>query len=384
MHYSDSNIKGDQYASAYKWQGPQNNHFDDTVSLMNGYKSNSTCRVMTIRDNCFSHNPDRARNLLNRYWKLNSKPKWFVDIADSDELPRLLVEFQNKSIAFFGDSTVLSVFTSFVCYLGQGTDTEYKMVWLDDEDHILLDVNGQTKCPYHPSCYILAGVVFLPEYQITLIYDQINTYNNRHTKQVLHTIVDGPNPRPDVVIINLGVHYNDLNSFVHEVWSLKGDLKNILHRQKEFNSKYISWHWLESFPQHFPNGYFSEGDGRGIAHTLESVLPSNATNASINPAILNCKPYLNATDFYQKDWRNRLPEQIMHEFYTHHRVIKIAEPLYEQWDAHVDYGDSRRILSTSSDCTHYCTASGIFRFVLNEVVSSVKKCLHNCTRDLFS
>ena len=201
----------------------------------------------------------------------------------------------------------------------------------------------------------------------------MNRYEARD-KQHMMSLVEG-GERPDIVIINLGMHYNDLYDFEKHLTLLKDDLKGITERRKATNSKFISWHWLETFPQHFQNGYYSPGV-KSHKNTIESL---KSSTIAINSSLMNCHRIEDMRHYHTNDWRNRLAEDVLSSFKTTERVIKIAEPLYSQWDAHVDYGDSRRDPEHEPDCTHYCTGSGVFRFALTETLMDIAHCLsHHC------
>jgi hypothetical protein len=74
---SDSELAADVFARAYSWRGPTDGDFSDLSSFSappNGsYSSgeNPVCRALTMRDNCFAHNPARAEELLRRKWRAN-------------------------------------------------------------------------------------------------------------------------------------------------------------------------------------------------------------------------------------------------------------------------------------------------------------------------
>lgn len=367
----------DEFVQYYKWNGPAS--FDDHAAIIESYHTGSPCRALTIRDNCFSHNPERADSLMLRKWMPNIASKVHVDVSQSNTLADIMLTLQNKTISIMGDSTVLSVFSSLVCHLSQQETPQYSLTWLFNKKEILVDKEGQTVCPQHVSCYLLSGEVYFPENNISIWYQQLNSYSKR-SKQQLHTVVESNAHRPDIVLINFGVHYNDYKSYITDLLSFKGDMQGIMERQRT-DSHHISWHWIESFPQHFTYGYYNfsaDSDFRTSLLNRDKSDTDLLHSASWSNSSLHCVPVTNMTHYYQEDWRNRLAEVALPEFYTNHRVIRIAEPLYSQWDAHVDYGDSKRVTRAAADCTHYCTGSGVFRFVLSEVVSSIKKCLHGC------
>lgn len=387
-HWRDINDTKDEYSMYYKWRGPIGEQsFNDSEEIIQNFYYGSPCRALTIRDNCYSHNSQRAEHLLIRKWIKHEAIKARVDVSKPGTLVDILSDLKNKTISIVGDSTVLSVFASLACHLSQQETPHYRFSWLFERKQILLDAKGQTVCPMHVSCYILSGEVYYPHHNITLWYQQLNTYSKR-SRELLHTVVESTHNRPDIVLINFGVHYNEYKAYITDLFNFQKDMEGIMERQKMANAHQISWHWIESFPQHFSHGYFNYSADSRIR--LSAYNPSaHAETSSRNVSLahttnsLHCTAIANATYYYQEDWRNRLAELVLPEFYTNHRVIKVAEPLYDQWDAHVDYGDSRRVTKAAADCTHYCTSSGVFRFVLSEVLSSVKRCLHGHCPDRY-
>lgn len=94
-----------------------------------------------------------------------------------------------------------------------------------------------------------------------------------------------------------------------------------------------------------------------------------------------CAPIADEKQAYQKDWRNRLLEEHLPAFKSHH-IVRISEALYSQYDAHVNYGDSFRP-EPHMDCTHYWTGSGVFRYVIEQVLKSVLVCVESgCPMEL--
>jgi hypothetical protein len=66
-YLTDDELKRDQFAAYYKWRGLGNLSVAPKFEeLTESYVKGSPCRANIIRDNCFSHNPYRAENLLKR------------------------------------------------------------------------------------------------------------------------------------------------------------------------------------------------------------------------------------------------------------------------------------------------------------------------------
>ena len=213
----------------------------------------------------------------------------------------------------------------------------------------------------------------VPSHNLTMYYQQHNVHRGRE-KRLLTSMVEGSSVVPTVVILNFGAHYSHERTFANELQAFRHDLLSVLQRQRAANIPTAQWLWLESFPQHFAN---SGHRGSGYYD------PGASLTANFTAGQLRCAPIADTKLYYAEDWRNRVAEQVLPELKRSSRVIPIAEALYDQWDAHVDYGDSQRAHQTATDCTHYCLGSGVFRFVTHQILGAVLNCLHGaCPMEL--
>lgn len=359
---SDEGIAADTFASYYKWAGPSTPEEVADVSLLaTSFSTHSPCKALAMRDNCFSHNPKRARALLRR---THQTIHHNASLSGPDEI---LSRLKNQVFVFLGDSTMSASYASLVCFLSSFVEVKYEMMWLYKDDLILYDTRKQDKCPHHPSCYLLNAQVTIPSHNLTMYYQQHNVHRNRE-KRLLVSMVEGSSVVPTVVIVNFGAHYIHEKVFASELQTFRNDLVAVLARQRAAHIPSAQWHWLESFPQHFPNS----GHRGGGYYDPGAPPPTHNTTTGE----LQCVPIVDEKLFHAEDWRNRVVDRILPELKLNSRVIPIAEALYSQWDAHVDYGDSQRAHKTAMDCTHYCLGSGVFRFVIDQVLGSVLACLH--------
>jgi len=349
-----SQLSNDPFANYYSWRGISGpNGTRNIAELTVSFTSESLCRALTMRDNCFSHNPSRAESLLRRKFTFNST-------TDEDPVVTLST-MRDQHILFAGDSIVLSVYQSFVCHLTQFANATYEYAWAYHEDTILSDSRGQDKCPGHPSCHLLGGQSFITRYNITIAYQQVNKYQGRE-KRTLHQMLMDKDTRPTMLILNLGAHYNEEKPFTRDIQALQKDFMQTKENQHNAGYYVTQLLWLERFPQHFPGG--------------AGFYQAAARHATArNQSTLRCEPIVDQAKYFQSDWRNRAVETIMPELAPSNRIIAVAEPLYDQWDAHVDYGDSLRTPQQPADCTHYCLGSGVFRFVVERVLASIVGCV---------
>ena len=351
---TQSQLSNDSFANYYRWRGLSGpNGVRNITELTVSFTAESLCRALTMRDNCFSHSPSRAESLLRR--------KFTFQNAEQDPL-LTLSSMRDQYILFSGDSIVLSVYQSFVCHLTQFSNATYEYVWAYRDETILSDSSGQDKCPGHPSCHLLGGKSYITRYNITIAYQQVNKYQGRVKKTLHQKLVDRIS-QPTFLILNLGAHYNEEENFKRDVHALHTDLLQISEDQRNAGCRVTHMLWLESFPQHFPGGagFYQAAAKHTVPH---------------NQSSLRCEPIADKRKYFQADWRNRAVETIMPDLTVNNRIIAVAAPLYDQWDAHVDYGDSLHTPQQPADCTHYCLGSGVFRFVVERVLTSIVACLN--------
>ena len=397
----DENVaKSDSFAKYYGWRGvtKETAASKDKDKLIMEFTTHSPCHCMTIRDNCFSQNPVRARELIRREFKGESERA----------LPNVLADFmtsiRNKSLLMVGDSTLVATYASLVCHISQFVNTSHHLVWLIEPDKLINEKMGQKGCPGNIHCHIISGYTTFPDHNATITYHQGNNYSKRMQRMMWSLVEEGQH----AVIVNMGVHHNAYHTLHGDLLRFNADLKTWRH-----SHPHISWHWMESFPQHFSGGNFDESrdtqkliplqqrlanisasisNSRSSSNDSSSTSISGGNSSSVSAVdivlqgtskrswekLLLCTPHHNDTYSHAQDWRNRLAESVFSDFTKNERMIRIARPLYSQWDSHVDYGDSVRgedNMSHVKDCTHYCLGSGVFRFVISQVMTAVTRCL---------
>jgi uncharacterized membrane protein YgcG len=245
------------------------------------------------------------------------------------------------------------------------------------DEMLTSDGLSPSKCPGKPDCYLLYAQSHYAAYNLTISYDQLNVYKNPRSHQALFALA---HKWPSAIIVNFGVHYNAYGVLINELQRFRNDMADLKKAEDAAGVRKTAWFWLESFPGHFAQGYYS-----GAPPDTDLLDPHNAVyNAAgdlvrtLNPG-LSCTPLENELKFlWEEDWRNRFVERVLPEFVRHDRILRIAHPLLPQWDAHVDYKDSLRVRGPGvrKDCTHYCQGSGVFRLVLSTLLSKLLGCLH--------
>ena len=119
--------------------------------------------------------------------------------------------------------------------------------------------------------------------------------------------------------------------------------------------------YRETLPTHFWDGSDKAG------YYAPPPTPGSASGSGVYQGVGNethsskhCVPYHNITIAHHHDWRNRIADTYLMN--TTIPIIRIAEGLYSQFDAHVD-GDSTLTPFHKADCTHYCLHSAVFDYI---------------------
>lgn len=352
---TDSQLALDQFARYYTWRGLERlQDWDNATLLAASFTSKSPCRALALHDNCFSHNPNRATGLLHRSFT-SSKQSYLNSSL------KALINLQNTLVVFAGDRTMASVYASLVCHFSQFSTATYNFDWLYDHDKHLHDSDGQDKCPGDPSCYLVGGETVFAAQKVTFRFIQVTTYQGKGSEAFQRFIHD--HTQPSIVIVNFGAHYTDEEAFSEDLLAFRRDGVKASKRLAAAGASGLQWFWLESAPRHYVNV---------VGANQTTVL--DASHTAKSHFNLLCEPIENKALYHKLDWRNRLVETLVPDFQRSSRLIPIAHALYDQWDAHVDNGDSFRA-EAHMDCAHYCVGSGVFRFIVDQVLSSVQTCL---------
>lgn len=288
-------------------------------SQMPNFNNEIPCPAETRGLDCYRHNSTRATALKNRVFRFTDPSFCYYGPYE------FLNAFKNATIQFYGDSIMQQVYQNLVCQLFVAASAKFTLDWA-----------GKTPDCDTPGCemHLVSGNVLFP---LTNTHLQFRLLNWGLYQHHLRSVPANFNR---VFIFCFGMHYNeyagkpirdhDSNDFRQHMGELKSDLL-LYHKTSR---AYI----LESPPQHFSgtneNGYWS-----GTAEYC----------ASINETILR-----------KQDWRNKI---INETDFTNSsiEVVRIAEVLYSQWDAH----------ATDEDCTHWCKFGGALEFMLSSLVNAM-------------
>ena len=367
QHYNISNY----FSTSYPWRGSSSAGDSDAL-IRKEFLSVSTCRPLTLIYDCFSYNLNRSLEVMSRHWvpvdlsnvnasssttatktgnEFNRTEHW-IDVATTD--PReLLGRLKGQTVLFIGDSTVLQMWQSLVCLFNSVSTANFEIGWLIHGSTIIggNDPRGK-ECPGEPSCHVLGATAHFAEFGLHISYNQLNTYEHGSLRRFiqqfkLHTT--------DYIFFNFGLHYSVRKKFESALHAFKTDLIGVQYDPQ--TDSIPTLYWLETLPQHFKHAEFE------AAEIIEGTHPMNHS--------ATCTPYGNLSHAYTHDWRNRLVESHVPELVQNNKIVELAAPLYDQWDAHLDIDKVRSKSSTVLDCTHYCHGAGVFQYLTSKILSTL-------------
>ena len=284
-------------------------------------------------DCCRYRDRDRAERIMRRDFVLHANssctrydPKAFVDL------------FNNRNVVLIGDSVFTQLWTSLACDLYHYDDgAVFDVTWqpIPKEIHCPFEDNNK-QCSHAER-----GHVLLPKANnASLILHHWDWwYKAGSAHKHLSKVKDG-----DVVIMNIGLHYNeyaskpatspDRSDFESGITSLFNDLSSI--------HKNLSLFFMETTPQHYggsnrANGYYSGNDGDDH----------------------RCVPLGNMSLFNELDWRNI----ILRRHVPPHVTIIQVPGLLSQYDAHFDSDTTTTSNKVDMDCTHWCSQGSALEYL---------------------
>jgi hypothetical protein len=282
---------------------------------------------------------------MNRSFLLHSKssctkfnPKAFVDLLN------------NRNVVLIGDSVFTQLWTSLACELYHYyDDAVFDVTWQPISKDMICPFDDNKQCSHAERGKIL----FPKSNNVSLTLHHWDWwYKPGSADKHLSKVKDG-----DVVIMNIGLHYNeyaskpvispDRSDFESGIQSLFSDLKNM--------NRNLTLFFMETTPQHYggsnkANGYYSGNDGDDH----------------------RCVPFSNITLFNELDWRNIILRKLMPPHIT---MIQV-NGLLSQYDAHFDSdtsttnsgskhfdSDSTTNPDSKFDCTHWCSKGSALEYL---------------------
>lgn len=232
---------------------------------------------------------------------------------------------EGRKVLMVGDSITGQIWQSLVCSLYRLDETYFDVdFWIEP------DCSDPRKCPARPNPehgHVVTAYLAMRSTQSQLIFHFHSLY--RKPNDLKKLVEKYQLSSQDFVIMNYGLFYNNRTSYEPMLHSLSNGIEMVL---RAANSPYVMFR--QTTPQHFDteNGY-------------DDPLRDRTKYA--------CKGGSSPKD----DWRNVLADAAIRPLEGVHRkkfyFLHVAQALYSQYDAHIFNGD----------CTHWCSTSGVFRYL---------------------
>ena len=265
----------------------------------------------------------------------------------------------HRRILMLGDSMMGQTWESLVCSL-------YKLEGITTHIHTYFDERARhfndplvIPIPIDPGkigvenplhAHIVSGYLTIKEYNTSITFVSNPPNNQNITNYILPMIYKYSLTKDDIVIFNVGLHYNkhQYNEFINEIIPLK---KHEI--QELFTIKNIPLLFLtETTPQHYStsNGYFIDDN---IIKRKGCTL--DAFDPTAGYTLLTEQGNRDSPINENGDWRNDIIHKLMDNLVEKGliSIIPVNKMLRSQYDAHVDSGD----------CTHWCFPSGIDKYL---------------------
>ena len=314
------------------------------------------CVAETAMHSCYARGDEkRAAMLEGRRWRPKSSACRSFRPAD------FLLHMQGRKLLLYGDSVTMQVWQALVCATSSVADAVVDIDWFRHNASTQLYYNDQT-CPFGAEhCHLHGGTAHFRGFNVSLTYKLFGFYeriaNPRNSAPLYNAYVPGllaeiattnSLGQGDVLVTNFGLHAHRRGEYRERLTNLAKD-----HRERAaVGGGFPRVFFLETFPQHFfgPSGYYDLVEREDAVDMICHKLPE--ANRSTSRAL---------------DWKNTMAREILAGGGP--EVIPVAEALRSQWDAHVQL--SKVVNMAQADCTHWCSPSGVFTFVLTMLYNAV-------------
>ena len=251
---------------------------------------------------------------------------------------------KGRRLLFIGDSLSSQIFASLICALRVVSQPQLSMKWGMGK-YISMRNSGRTDeaqlCPFG-EYHCLLDKLFCG-FEFENIFIARATMFQYTDDLFVKALKDFQMMEDDIVVINFGLHYGEENMYTSSLRRFRDLIESDFII---YNISRPQLFFLETTPQHFfgsRNGYFQGSTTRC------APLESNVS-----------------------DWRNNL---LSSELGKYLRIIRIANALYSQYDAHIEQlnisGMGYMVTNSYVDCTHYCFPSGVFRYIHREIYGAL-------------
>lgn len=330
----------------YHIQAARSAHDNNAINRTNQLWLDQACPAQMAVYTCYFHgNASRAEELERRRFVPKPNPS---DRCQAFHPMQLMEKLRDKHVVFMGDSILIQLWVSLVCTIHPLLDTQLAVHFAK------LGTCNNITCPdphsnRHGSLH--RGWIYVPSYNLSLSLVQEPRYS---LKAVEHIYSKHHLSSSDLVVFNYGVHFNNRSEFDAVVRTFKAEIieGKYGYGGPDSGTGVPAWKqhlppilYFQAAPQHFPggNGYYSPQDSSPYAGQCQAADPARRR---------------------AEDWRNSVLDEhllsIGDGIDSPLHMVRIAEALYSQHDAHVGTEPYVRL---PLDCTHWCFPSGIFKYM---------------------
>jgi len=294
------------------------------------------CRAQLVQHSCYAHgNTERAKAIENRNWKPLDE-----SLCNPFSPLSFLHAMNGGKMVIVGNSILMQLWVAFVCEMHQLNGVLEEADWFQ---HHVGHYNAVT-CPFGAiHCHIHGGrLKFQSGESLSFLRTNIDLSFDIKNVIATHNLGKG-----DILLFGLGFSIPDLTQFENFVKKLRVDTDEL---PLESSPRIFL---LEALPQHFKT---PTGDGKYNIQTLNKAV---------------CHPIQSdGMEWYENNKEYSIAQATFANS-TRVSLIKAAQPLVSQWDAHVE---TSKITSYDVvDCTHWCYPSGVFKFLHKVIYNAIRK-----------
>ncbi|RYH30818.1 hypothetical protein EON65_04060 [archaeon] len=314
------------------------------------------CPAQGFSNNCYYHDGDPYSDAppSNRSKLLELREFVSDDNSCMTFYPHEFLNLiKGRRIVMIGDSLTSEVWRSLVCHLYKVTAMDVKLQWTHAPRYLRNSINYQKfLCPFDKFHCVNPheGDAFIPHSNTSLHIRDFILFRGGELSSILNSLKlrNGY----DIVIFNFGLHYSDRLEFNHAFERLMLELSEYEQAHDSLPIFIVR----ESTPQHFPilpNGYYTKE-----IYKIDSC------------------GYVDPEKIRQGDWRNQVAIDLINRHNRnsawHIGILRVAEGLYSQWDAHVAIGPMLRGFRPP-DCSHWCQPGGVHRYLLTMIANALQE-----------
>jgi len=272
-----------------------------------------------------------------------------------------------------GDSVTQQMWTSLTCGLMQSAEARVVMRWAATRVDYCREYLRETGEHCHSEC----GDV-LVSLNCSVHYRAMSKQGAE--RQFMNALGELRMGQGDIVIANVGVHFNDPNSY-------RRQLQEFVKIFANTTAYPTSMYFIESTPQHapgFPNGYYHKDVFHNVSDPNFKVsergcTPLHLSEKKEDELLTDDKaatPWRNDVWHQVRDWRNDVLHEVLNG--TRWKIVTVAKELQSQFDAHLGYANGWNahhvmagIHEVKLDCLHWSMDSGVFRYILTKIYNKL-------------